>query len=417
MPFVGDKGGQRAPDINRAKLLDGDEYAKVAQARPVLSAATDYDAAATERGRRHTGRGRRQAYSFGGPVDEPEREAPTSPHTAMPDANPQRVVDEKRAGWARSGKMELSTVNSYGFASRSQFFFPEAYRPVDTKFWKPMSQEETADIHLRQAQANLKAGFIDEKYMPVAQTEADSQYMDATSKRNLSMRRRRKPMNYDERKKDEEIQRKLPLVRRYTTGESAFRESSQIVQSGPLDTPILVSGLPTRKDNATTGPAPGKLRRRRRPRREQPAYDENEPRPEITLPTFDPKSAPRVRLAGRGHNSFGLKSRSEMMYPEAYKEISSIYWRRMSNEDRGRVMHVQARAMEKVGYERGTEKQFIEEIEPDAGWVAPQNARTDDTERVGSGISGEGVIVFLVVLAALALAGYGIWRNFGELFQ
>lgn len=416
MPFVGDKGGDRFPEINRAKLLSAEAYAKaVGTGRPVRSASREEPDA--ERGSRHTGRGRRQAYSFAGasaPDDDGGfKVSGVVSGTAAP-------PKEKRSGWSRSGQMDLSTVNSYGFASRSQFFFPEAYKPLDTKFWQPLTEEQHTDIHMRQAQANLKATFTESDAMPIAATEADAQYADATSKRNMSMRRRRKPMNYDERKKDEEIKKKLPLTRKYVTGEAAFRESSQIVQSGPLDTPILVSGLATKPGQSSdNSPAPARLKRRRRTRRARsPEVDDQPQTPEqATLPTFDPKSAPRVRLAGRGHNTFGLKSRSELMYPEAYRDVSSVYWRKMSQEDQGRVMTVQAQAMEKVGYERGTQKQFIEEIEPEDDYRVKPSGRNDDTVRVGSGITAEGVMIFLVILACLAVVVYGVWRNFGDLVQ
>jgi hypothetical protein len=369
VPYVGDKGGHAYPAIKRAKLIAGEDW--MAQA--------------------------------------------TLGYTVLPqNAGGVHIELEKRETWSHHGHADLSSTNAYGFTSRSQFLFPEAYKPVDTKFWQPLTEEETLDIHARQAAANLKATFQNDEGRAVANTEADEQYAEATGRRNQALRRRRKPMNYDERKKHAEALRKLPLVRRYATGESAFRESSAIVKTGPLDTPVLVSGMPADpKKTLPTGPAPPKLKiKRNRRRAANASFDDGEtknPYAEISLPTFDPASARKAKLLGF-RNSWGLPSRSEMMYPEAYKDMSTVYWKRMSDEDQQRVTIVQARAMEKAGYERGTDKRFIEEIEPDSGYVFKGAGRMDDTNRTRSGSNAEFIAVLFAILTIVAIAAYYGWR-------
>src|SRR5690606_13763755 len=103
-----------------------------------------------------------------------------------------------------------------------------------------------------------------------------------------------------------------------------------------------------------------------------------------------------------------LTSRSEMLYPEAYRGLSTVYWRTLSNEDRQQGLGVQARAMEQVGYERGTDKHFAEEIFPedDYDYLKNRKARSDDTRGIGVGLSPEAIAVTIIVLALLAALGF-----------
>jgi hypothetical protein len=83
-------------------------------------------------------------------------------------------------------------------------------------------------------------------------------------------------------------------------------------------------------------------------------------------------------------------------------------------------MTVQARAMEKVGYEPGTAKLFIDPIEAVDDYKVRRGGRTDDTagQRGGSGQGFIGVLILLVLLAALLWAGGGILQdNVGNIPQ
>lgn len=323
----------------------------------------------------------------------------------------------RRPAWARSSKVAIETTNQYGYTSASASKFPEAFKPVDTKFWQPLSAEETLDIHARQAQANLKATFDEDgSRLAIGSTEADAEYAVAQGQRNMLLRKRKwlaRPATWEEKKRREEELRKLPLTRKYVTGEAAFRESSAIVQSGPLDTPILVGGLPT-VDKGDDGPAPAKLKLKRNRRGALPAEAADgrvaaDDYTTITLPSFNPASAPRAKLIGPTRNGWGLPSRSELMYPEAYQDLSTVYWKQLTKDERQRIDTVQARAMEKAGYERGTDKQFIQEIFEDDGYVVKAGGRMDDTSRQGSGWGAEATIGLLVLLIVLGvLAWYGL---------
>jgi hypothetical protein len=300
--------------------------------------------------------------------------------------------------------------------------YPELYRPIDTKFWKPLTREERTELVARAAAANAKATFEDEEvYRPVASTEADEQYLEAQSRRAQAIRRRKKPRNYDERKKDEELRRKEPLVRKYTGPvEQFFRDSSAIVKVGPIDTPILVSGLPV-FGKSKNEPAPLKLkwkqpRRAVRKELELTAYAEEGQlvAPGGELPTFSPLAGKKTQLITHTNNPWGLKSWSEMLYPEAYRDISSVYWKKLSDEDRQRIMKVQARAMEKVGYEPGTAKLFIDPIEAIDDYRVGRGGRMDDTAGSRGGSSAEGfigVLILVALLAALLWAGGGLLQD------
>lgn len=63
--------------------------------------------------------------------------------------------------------------------------------------------------------------------------------------------------------------------------------------------------------------------------------------------------------------SYGLPSTSEMQYPEAYKPVSTVFWEGLTEQQRIEVMKLQALAQEKVGFERGTQKFFMEDFDPD----------------------------------------------------
>ena len=69
-------------------------------------------------------------------------------------------------------------------------------------------------------------------------------------------------------------------------------------------------------------------------------------------------------VAQRGR--FGLRSKSEMLYPEAYRPVDPVFWQGLSSDQQFEVMRLQAVAQEKVGFERGTQKYFIDtsELEP-----------------------------------------------------
>jgi hypothetical protein len=62
-------------------------------------------------------------------------------------------------------------------------------------------------------------------------------------------------------------------------------------------------------------------------------------------------------------NAYGLRSKSEQMYPEAYAPVDETFWEGLSSGQQAEVMRLQAVAQEKVGYERGTTKYFIEDFD------------------------------------------------------
>jgi hypothetical protein len=320
----------------------------------------------------------------------------------------------RRPTWARGTKIALDTTNQFGYTSASAQKYPEAFKPVDTKFWQPLSKEETLDIHARQAAANLKAtSDEDDSKLAIGRTEADNEYAMAQGHRNMLLRRRKlltQPATWEERKRRDEELRKAPLSRRYSSGEAAFRESTTIVRPGPLDTPILVDGLPTL--NASVGKQPStrlKLKRNRVGGYQPDVTSLQTTKHDyasITLPSFNSVNSPRTQLIGPTRNGWGLPSRSEMMYPEAYREMAVIYWKQLTGDERKRIDTVQARAMEKAGYEPGTEKHFINDIVDNDEFVITTRGRTDDTNRVSTGNSTETSVVLLILIIMLGVLAW-----------
>ncbi len=84
---------------------------------------------------------------------------------------------------------------------------------------------------------------------------------------------------------------------------------------------------------------------------------------------------------------YQLASRSEQFYPEAYQPVNEEFWHGIQPEQADAVMKLQAIAMEKVGFEKGAPKFFIED---DAGsayaadeyFVGPERARVAASKSV-----------------------------------
>ncbi len=104
------------------------------------------------------------------------------------------------------------------------------------------------------------------------------------------------------------------------------------------------------------------------------AYDarELEAGPGITpdAPQLAPVHQPRedslhlrqIELTSR--NAYGLRSKSEELYPQAYFPVDTKFWEGLSAHQQAEVTRLQALAQEKVGYERGTQKYFMEDFDP-----------------------------------------------------
>jgi hypothetical protein len=399
MPFVGEKGAGSYPTIRRVDLISGEQWLREGRGykRPSPAGTAGIGVHKTSSGSPPAWNDKLAEFAIKGRhwTDELVR----------------TPVDM----WNGRGMIELSSEpNKYGFMSRSEMMYPELYRPIDTKFWKPLTREERSELVARAAAANTKATFEDLDYRPVAATSADESYAEAQSRRAESIRRRKKPRNYDDRKKEEELKRKEPLVRKYTGPvENFFRSSTAIVKIGPIDTPILVSGLPV-FGRSNSEPAPLKLQWKKRSRKsgapELTAYDEEGQlvAPSGELPTFSPLAGKKTKLITTTNNPWGLKSWSEMLYPEAYRDLSNVYWKQLSDEDRHKIMRVQARAMEKVGYEPGTAKLFIDPLEGIDDYKVRSGGRLDDT---AGRRSGGGVEAFFTLLVLLALLAAMLWSG------
>lgn len=253
-----------------------------------------------------------------------------------------------------SGMQHLSSTNIFGLTSRSEFYFPEAYKPIAHEYWRKLTDAKRNELIARQVSILEKVSFREEKSVHIATNSAEAQYEDAVVRRHMAMRRRRKKRGYEGKKQEEEEQRRAPLVRRYITRDTAF-DSSPFVSTSPLETLVFIPGMVRIKRDRD------KSKRRR---------DESICK-ETTAPLTPPPKLPVINTRGEPlvgvetwNNRFGLKSRPMTSYPEAYAKVPKLFWHSMSSEHRERVMSVQAVAMEKVGFEPGTSKQFIQDFDP-----------------------------------------------------
>jgi hypothetical protein len=98
------------------------------------------------------------------------------------------------------------------------------------------------------------------------------------------------------------------------------------------------------------------------------------PAADIVPESIDKVRPSRRRKTSSGSGPLGLSSRSELLYPEAYKPVSREFWEGLSPTQQQEVMRLQAVAQEKVGFERGTQKYFIEDFDPDGREKSPDVA-------------------------------------------
>jgi hypothetical protein len=261
---------------------------------------------------------------------------------------------------APGGFHQLSSKNIYGLTSRSEQFYPSAFKPIEDRYWDDLTDIERNELARRRIEVMRKVTYREFEGLPRNLTAAEEAYEDAQVRRHNAMRRRftKKPRNYDERKKWEEEQRKAPLVRKYVFREMSHLEPTAFYKPGALETPVLIESQiigQAKKKQQEDEPKVLKIRRMKR----LAAKHRQE-----TLPTANIKGKPQVGISDYVNNPYGLRSRSVTSYPEAYQSVSSVFYQQMSREEQARIARVQAQAMEKVGFEPKTHKQFIDDFDP-----------------------------------------------------
>ena len=110
----------------------------------------------------------------------------------------------------------------------------------------------------------------------------------------------------------------------------------------------------------------------------QPGRKRGDGQPEIAHdPSVRKPSAPKpVKPETRGlfdttETGYQLASRSEQFYPEAYRPLNEEFWRGVNPEQADALVKLQAIAMEKVGFEKGTPKFFIDD-DPGSAYAADE---------------------------------------------
>ncbi|MDQ3023192.1 MAG: hypothetical protein M3R04_02220 [bacterium] len=136
MPFVGQQGGSSYPTIRRVDLISGEQWLR-------------------------EGRGYRPPSPAGAAgIGVSRTPGAASPRAAFSPAEGNWLHEMVRAPlnvWEHGGVVQLSSVNRYGFTSRSEMLYPELYKPIDTKFWQPLTREERCELVARAAAANARA--------------------------------------------------------------------------------------------------------------------------------------------------------------------------------------------------------------------------------------------------------------------
>lgn len=106
-------------------------------------------------------------------------------------------------------------------------------------------------------------------------------------------------------------------------------------------------------------------------------------------PVPDRRKGPRGRrkedleeaeAAKKGPVDYKLRHRSQRDYPQAYEPVSRTFWQGLSKQQQDAVMRLQAVAMEKAGFEKGTPKMFIADFDPsnpNAPMISPSSGAVD----------------------------------------
>lgn len=111
----------------------------------------------------------------------------------------------------------------------------------------------------------------------------------------------------------------------------------------------------------------------------------------------------RIELTSR--NVHGLRSKSEELYPEAYFPVDTTFWEGLSEKQQAEVMRLQAVAQEKVGYERGTQKYFMQDFDPQAVDKKSSGERLVEIETPRLLLAGSMIGAGITMLATLAPHG------------
>jgi len=102
---------------------------------------------------------------------------------------------------------------------------------------------------------------------------------------------------------------------------------------------------------------------------------------------------------------YKLRHRSMRDFPAAYEPVSRTFWSGLSKQQQDAVMRLQAVAMEKAGFEKGTPKLFIADFDPS----------NPDAPMIQPGASGAGVQADPVAMAAPRLVLGGVLLGAGAL--
>jgi hypothetical protein len=304
--------------------------------------------------------------------------------------------------------------NRYGMYSRAKELYPQVYKSIDTSFWRSIGEEERQELMRRQAAAQERVGFerhTEKFFIGDVQVEGllgpgeEPSAAEMLTDQDTDYALRRKA--YQQRAREREEIR-LGKRKRYTQYSFSRDDANcellalPTVVEGIAQTPALKSMLPdaaalceARQKEAARllelkKPAPDSLGMRRlRDKKKRLSYRDlpkknNGPllintksaREQFTE-NADAREGAQKRSSGFGRrftreaaqintrNKYGLTSRSELSYPQAYAPVASEMWTGLTQEERTRQYVTQAIAQEKAGFEKGAPKFFIEDFDPD----------------------------------------------------
>jgi hypothetical protein len=337
-----------------------------------------------------------------------------------------REVSERR-GWRAEGGMAgvAGELNRYGLQSKAQELYPQAFRPVDTEYWRALGADEQQELMRLQAAAQERVGFErnTQKFF-ISDVQAGGMpgpgetpsAAEALSDADVDYQLKRK--YYQQRRVElEEIkQGKRKRTNQYTQSRDegnvpvlALPTVIQGIKSTPalsamlpdVDLPQIADSIPGAAVNSSM-PLPEGSSAKRGAKAQPgmgmeveggtfyapaepatPAADrrkggasytgpERRSGSDLRRPTPDYGHTAEVKthkLSGKAapmdaSNTYGLKSRSEMNFPQAYAPVSREMWAEMSEEQKAQALRLQAIAQEKVGFEKSAPKFFIEDFDP-----------------------------------------------------
>jgi hypothetical protein len=367
------------------------------------------------------------------------------------------LIGTRRGSFDNAGDGDLT--NRFGLRSRAAELYPGLFKPGANVYWTVLSDEERDEIVKLQAAAQERVGFTSgspkffiEDFQPVNDKpvggnstleDPDSSPWEITESDRGYLQRKR---NYQRRQRELAEFKSGKRKRRPTTPSRSSDDGNAVILGMP-SVWRYISTLASEVENIFGGASiaqsaihdPGQYDRMPGVRPLGTAPDKTVSSEDLTaldgvqLYTTEKErdgASKRLRRKKLGEakessvgmqafnpadltNRYGLTNSSAMNYPGAYAPVAKEFRTEASSELQAQRMKLQAIAQEKVGFEEGTDKFFIEDFTP--GGVPRKAVPRASMEEMsapryvmGGAFMGMGFLALVLGLFSAIPFGYGV---------